>query len=315
MVLRALPTVLAIVVINFFLLQLVPGDAVDVLAAESGAATQESMLHLREQLGLDLPVLTQLVDYLGHLVRLDLGNSARHNMPVNALIGSRAVNTLLLMGTALTLAIVTGLLLGTIMATKVGRWQDRTLSVVALLLYSTPSFWLGLMAIVLFSVKLDWAPSGGVVTIGSELTGWAHVHDIIRHLILPTLATMAFYVAIFSRLIRASILEVSKLDFVRTAKAKGLNPATITLRHILRNALIPVTTVVGMYVGTMLGGAVVIEVVFSWPGMGRLALESVMARDYHVLLGILLFSSLLVIAANIAVDILQAWIDPRIQSE
>ncbi len=311
---QALPTVVGIVIFNFFLLQLAPGDAVDVIAAESGSATQETMAQLRAHFGLDIPVLEQLWNYLSNLAHFNLGDSPRHNMPVTALIGTRIGNTLLLMVSALGLALAAGVLLGAIMAVTVGKWQDRLLSVLSMLLYSTPSFWLGLMAIVLFSVKLGWFPTGGNMTIGAGLTGWDYLIDVIRHLTLPTLAMAGFFVAIFSRLTRSAMLEVSRQDFVRTAQAKGLAPMTVTLRHVLRNALIPVTTVAGMHFGTLLGGAVVIEVVFSWPGLGRLALESVLSRDYSVLMGILFFSSLMVIAANMLVDLLHAWLDPRIQA-
>lgn len=310
---QALPTVLGVVVLNFLLLQLVPGDAADVIAAESGSATAESMAQLRSHFGLDVPLLQQLTSYLNHLAHFSLGTSPRYNLPVTELIGARLGNTLVLMLAALGVALTIGITLGCIMASQVGRWPDRVLSVLALLLYSTPSFWLGLMAIVLFSVHLGWLPTGGSGTIGAGATGWAALVDAARHLVLPALAMSGFYVAIFSRLTRASMLEVSRQDFVRTAQAKGLAPWAVTLHHVLRNALIPVTTVAGMHFGTLLGGAVVVETVFSWPGLGRLAFESVMARDYTVLLGILLMSSLLVILANMLVDLLHAWLDPRIQ--
>ncbi|MBV8620070.1 MAG: ABC transporter permease [Curvibacter sp.] len=310
---QAVPTVIGVVVLNFFLMQALPGDAADVMAAEAGSATAETMAQLRQHFGLDLPVLEQLGAYLGHLAHLSLGNSPRYNLPVTELIGARLGNTLLLMVSALGLALGLGVLLGTVMASLVGRWPDRVLSVLALLLYSTPGFWLGLMAIVLFSVKLGWLPTGGSASIGAGLSGWALLLDHLRHLVLPSLAMAGFYVAIFSRLTRSAMLEVSRLDFVRTAEAKGLHPLTVTLRHVLRNALIPVSTVAGMHFGTLLGGAVVIETVFSWPGLGRLAFEAVMARDYTVLLGILLMSSGLVILANMAVDLLHAWLDPRIR--
>lgn len=310
---QALPTVLGVVVLNFLLLQLVPGDAADVIAAESGSATAESMAQLRSHFGLDAPLLQQLASYLNHLAHFSLGTSPRYNLPVTELIGARLGNTLVLMLAALGLALTVGITLGCIMASRVGRWPDRMLSVLALLLYSTPSFWLGLMAVVLFSVHLGWLPTGGSGTIGSGVAGWGAVVDAARHLVLPALAMSGFYIAIFSRLTRAAMLEVSRQDFVRTAEAKGLAPLAVTLRHVLRNALIPVTTVAGMHFGTLLGGAVVVETVFNWPGLGRLAFESVMARDYTVLLGILLMSSLLVILANMLVDLLHAWLDPRIQ--
>lgn len=311
---QALPTIIGIVIVNFLLLQLLPGDAVDVIAAEAGAATQETMDQLRAHFGLDVSVAQQLWNYLNNLLHFNLGNSPRHNMPVTTLIGMRLGNTLVLMASALGLAFVMGVFLGAIMAFRAGKWPDRVLSVLVLILYSTPSFWLGLMAIVLFSVKLGWFPTGGSMTIGAGLTGWAYFVDLIRHLTLPTIAMAGFFIAIFSRLTRSSMLEVSRQDFVRTAQAKGVGPVALTFRHVLRNALIPVTTVAGMHFGTLLGGAVVIEVVFSWPGLGRLALESVLARDYSVLMGILFFSSLMVIVMNVLVDLLHAWLDPRIQA-
>ena len=304
---------LGVVVLNFFLLQLVPGDAADVMAAEAGSATAETMALLRSQFGLDLSVLERLMAYLGHLAQFDLGMSPRHNQPVLDLIASRMGNTLLLMLSAMGLALLVGVLLGAVMATQVGRWPDRVLSILALVLYSTPAFWLGLMAIVLFAVKLGWLPPGGHESIGAGHTGWARVRDVASYLVLPAVALAGFYVALFSRLTRAAMLEVSHLDFVRTAVAKGLSPFAVAMRHILRNALSPVTTVAGLQLGALLGGSVVIESVFSWPGLGRLALASVQARGFNVLLGILLISSLLVIVANVLVDLLHARLDPRIQ--
>lgn len=310
--LHAGPTVLGIIVLDFLLLQLMPGDAADVIAAEAGVATAETMAAMRERFGLDQPVLTQLMNFLGHLAQFDLGFSPRYNMPVLDLILQRLPGTLLLMVTALSLALLLGTVLGSVMAAWAGKWPDRLLSVVVLLLYSMPGFWVGLMAVVLFSVKLGWLPSDSNMTIGGNLTGWSMVVDRARHLVLPSLALASFFVAVYARLVRTSMLEVQRQDFMRTAHAKGLHPFLIQLRHALRNALIPVTTVAGMHLGNLLGGAVVIETLFGWPGMGRLALEAVLARDFSVLLGVLLLSSLLVILANMLIDLLHAWLDPRI---
>ena len=309
---HALPTVLGIIVLDFLLLQLMPGDAADVIASESGVATAETMAALRERFGLDQPVLTQLANFLGHLAQFDLGFSPRYNMSVLDMIMTRLPGTVLLMVTALSLALVLGIAIGSVMAAWAGRWPDRALSVVVLLFYSMPGFWVGLMAIVLFSVKLGWLPSDGSMTVGANLRGWAFVADRAEHLILPALALASFFVAVYARLVRASMLEVQRQDFMRTAQAKGLHPFFIQLRHALRNALIPVTTVAGMHLGNLLGGAVVVETLFGWPGMGRLALEAVLARDFSVLLGVLLLSSLLVIIANVVIDLLHAWLDPRI---
>ncbi|HEY0124507.1 MAG TPA: ABC transporter permease [Rhizobium sp.] len=311
-VIQAVPTMLGIVILNFFLLKLAPGDAADVMAAEAGSATVESMAALRSRFGLDNPVLVQLVDYLNNLAHFSLGFSPRYGMPVADLIGQRLPGTLMLMLAALTIAITVGLILGSLMATFAGRIPDRLISIVSLLFYSIPGFWIGLMLILLFSVTLGWLPSGGDGTIGSRLTGLPALLDRARYMVLPATSLSLFYLAIYARLTRASMLEVKSQDFVRTARAKGVSPFFVTTRHVLRNALIPITTMAGMHFGGMLGGAVVVETVYSWPGLGRLAFEAVMARDFSVLLGILLLSSFLVIVANAAVDLLQAWLDPRI---
>jgi peptide/nickel transport system permease protein len=309
---QSVPTVIAIVVIDFFLLRLAPGDAADALAAESGSATEETMAALRAHFGLDQPLLVQFFAYVENLLHFSLGFSPLYNMPVARLIGERLPGSLLLMTTALALALVVGITAGVVMAMFAGRLTDRVLSIVALLFYSVPGFWIGLMLIVVFSVWLGWLPSGGRETIGAGLTGFSWLADRVRHLILPATSLAMFFVAIYARLVRASMLEVRDQDYIRSATAKGLSRRVITLRHMLWNALLPVTTVAGMHVGAILGGAVVVETVFSWPGLGRLAFEAVLKRDFSVLLGILLLSSLMVIIVNMLVDLLQAWLDPRI---
>ncbi|MEC5319891.1 ABC transporter permease [Brenneria populi subsp. brevivirga] len=311
--LHALPTAIGIVIVVFFLLQLVPGDAADVLAGESGGATVETLAQMRSQFGLDRPILHQLYGYLNNLAHFSLGFSPRYNAPVTELILSRLPGTLFLMLLAQAAAVIIGVALGTVMAVWAGKWPDRLLSLLALLLYSTPGFWIGLMALILFSVHLDWLPSGGNITIGADLRGWDYVQDMLRHAALPVLALSSFFIAIYARLTRAAILEISRQDFVRTAHAKGLAPLAVTVRHVLRCALLPITTVAGMHFGNLLGGAAVVETVFSWPGLGRLALDAVLARDFNVLLGVLLLSAFLVIVANVLVDLLQSWLDPRIK--
>ena len=306
------PTILGIIVLDFLLLQLVPGDAADMIASESGSATAESMAAIRQRFGLDQSVFNQLLNFLGHLAQGDLGFSPRYNMSVYDMIMTRLPGTLLLMTTALSLALLLGIVVGSVMAAWAGRWPDRVLSVVVLLFYSMPGFWVGLMAVVLFSVNLGWLPSDGSMTVGANLTGWAFIWDRLSHLMLPALALASFFIAVYARLTRAAMLEVQRQDFMRTAAAKGLHPFFIQLHHALRNALIPVTTVAGMHLGNLLGGAVVVETLFGWPGMGRLALEAVLARDFSVLLGVLLLSSFLVILANMLIDLLHAWLDPRI---
>ena len=310
--LQAIPTAICIVVLNFILLQMAPGDAVDVLAAESGAATLEGMAAMRERFGLNAPVIEQLSAYLNRLLHLDLGTSARFGVPISELIAQRLPGTLLLMALALGMAAVIGVALGAVMSSFAGRLSDRVLSILSLLFYSIPNFWIGLMLIVLFSVKLGWLPSGGSGSIGMGLTGWAALVDQARYLVLPAASLALYYVAIYARLTRAAMLEVRAQDYVRTAQAKGLPPLVVNVHHILRNALIPITTMAGMHVGAMLGGAVVVETVFSLPGLGRLAFEAVLGRDIQVLLGILLLSSFLVIVMNALVDLLHTFLDPKI---
>ncbi|MFG1296913.1 ABC transporter permease [Xanthobacter variabilis] len=311
--LQSVPTIVGIVILNFFLLRLAPGDAADVLAGEAGAATVETLAALKAKFGFDLPVLQQLGAYLWNLAHFSLGISPRYNQPVAALIAERLPNTLSLMGAALGFALLTGIALGAVMASFAGRVPDKVLSVLSLLFYSIPSFWIGLMLIVLFAVKLGWLPSGGAETIGAGLSGGEMLLDRARYLVLPALSLALFYVAIYARLTRGEMLEVKAQDHVRTARAKGLSPFAVATRHVLRNALIPVTTMAGIHLAGLLGGAVVVETVYSWPGLGRLAYEAVLGRDFHVLLGILLLSSFLVVAINAAIDILQAALDPRIE--
>lgn len=312
---QAIPTVFGILLLNFLLLRLIPGDAVDVLASESGGATEATLAQWRSHFGLDLGLGQQLLAYLSHLAHLDLGLSPRFNLPVSQLVFDRLPNTLLLMVSALLLALTLGIAAGVVMASKVGRWPDRALSLIVLLLYSTPGFWIGLMAVVLFSVTLGWLPSDGIETLGMDLHGVDWLLDRVRHAILPVLTLATFYIALYARLTRASMLEVQRQDFVRTAKAKGLHPVRVAVRHVLRNALLPVTTMAGLHFAALLGGAAVTETLFGWPGLGRLTLDAVLSRDYNLLLGILLLSSILVVVVNVAMDLLQAWLDPRVQAE
>ncbi|MHA6692489.1 ABC transporter permease [Devosia sp. A449] len=310
--LQAVPTIFGVVVLNFLLLKMLPGDVADTIAMEAGSATVESMAAIRERLGLNLGLFDQIVQYLSRLAHFDLGVSARLGVPVTELILDRLPDTLMLVITALFFAFVIGVVLGWVMSVFAGKWPDRLISFVLMFVYAMPGFWLGLMSIVLFSVVLGWLPSNGNATVGAGLTGWASVVDRMLHLVMPAFALSLFYAAVYARLTRASMLEVLQQDFMRTAAAKGLHPIAMQFRHALRNALIPVTTMAGMHLGNMLGGAMVVETVFGWPGMGRLALDSVMNRDFSILLGILLLSSIIVIVANVVVDIVQSWLDPRI---
>ena len=311
--LQSIPAIFGIIVINFFVLHLAPGDAADVLAGEAGAATEAYMEQLRETFGLDQPLYVQLYEYVANILQLNLGYSFRHNMPVFDLIVDRLPATLWLMLSAIFLAISLGILLGVTSARFVNTMIDRVNSVLALLCYSTPVFWIGLMMIVLFSVNLRWLPSGGFETIGAGYTGIDLLLDILAHTLMPALSLSLFYLAVYARLMRASMLEVYRLEFVTTAHAKGLSPTRVAFKHVLRNALLPVVTMAGLHLGALLGGAVVVEVVFSWPGIGRLAFDAILQRDFNLLLSVLVLSSVLVILANLAVDLIYAWLDPRIE--
>lgn len=308
----SLPTLLLILVGIFCLLQFAPGDTVDAMLAQMGGGDAAIAADLRRFYGLDLTVAEQLAHYLWRLVRLDLGFSAIYGKPVATVILERLPATLSLMGASLSFAFATGMALGVIAARRVNRWPDTLISTLGLIFYATPSFWFGLMAIVLFSVHLQWLPAGGFGDVAMGYTGARRVLDIAWHLVLPTLTLGLIFLAIYLRIMRASMLEVLSLDFVRTARAKGLRETRIITRHVLRNALLPMVTLIGLQAGTMLGGAVVVESVFSLPGLGRLAYESVVQRDLNTLLGIVFVSALLVIAVNFLVDMLYARLDPRI---
>jgi peptide/nickel transport system permease protein len=233
-------------------------------------------------------------------------------MPVLDLILARLGPTLLLMLTTFGVSVSVGIALGLLAASRAGSWRDTVISLLALVSYATPLFWVGLMLIVVFSVKLDWLPTSGMETVGAFHEGWARVVDIGRHLILPALSLSLFYLALYVRLMRAAVLEQAGMDYVTTARAKGLDELRITLSHVLRNAVLPVVTVAGVQVGGLLGGSVVVESVFAWPGLGLLAFQSLFARDFNLLLGIFFLSACLVVVLNLLVDIVHTLLDPRI---
>ena len=311
--LRAIPTIVVIVLLNFGLVHLAPGDAADVLAGEAGAATPEYMQQLRQKFGLDKPLAVQLLVYMKNIFSFDLGYSFRHDRPVRQLVLERLWPTLLLMGTTLVLSVGLGILLGILAARRVNSWQDNVISVVALISYATPLFWAGLMLIVVFSIKLGWLPTSGMENVTAFNEGWARVLDIVRHLVLPALTLSLFYLAFYARLMRASMLEQSGMDYITTARAKGLTESQIAWRHTLRNAVLPVVTMAGIQVGSLLGGSVVVETVFGWPGLGSLAFDSLFARDLNLLLGIFFISACLAVVVNMVVDVIYSMLDPRIE--
>ncbi|GAB1378217.1 ABC transporter permease [Pararhodobacter aggregans] len=304
---------LAIAIINFFLLKLAPGDAAEALAGQAGTADPAYIAQLRAQFGLDQPLLSQLWAFLVRLATLDLGYSYVFNERVSVLIFSRMPATLMLMGAAIVIAVIGGIVFGVTAARYANRWPDRVISFLALLLYGTPPYWIGLMMILIFAVTLGWTPTSGMENVLAFNTGWDRVVDIAHHLILPALAQSIFYLAIYIRLVRAGMLEVLSLDFIRVARAKGISERRLSYRHALRNAVLPLVTVVGTNVGNFLGGAVLTETVFSWPGVGRLMFDAMFQRDLNLLLSILVLSSFFVILANLIVDLLYAVINPTVE--
>lgn len=308
----SVPVLLGIVILNFLLVQLADGDAASVLAGEAGGAPPEYLAQLRQQFGLDQPLYIQLWRYITDMLTLDLGHSFRFGAPVLDVILERLGATLLLMGCAFTLSLLIGVLLGVVAATAVNTWKDQLISIIAVIAYATPLFWLGLMLILLFSVQLNWLPTSGMEDVVAFYEGWDRVIDIAHHLILPTLTLSLFYSAIYARMMRASMLEQRGMDYVITARAKGLSDKKITYRHVLRNALLPVVTMAGIQAGAMLGGSVVIEAVFAWPGLGQLAFQALFARDFSLLLGIFFLSACLVVLVNLLVDLIYMVLDPRI---
>ncbi|MGB3418348.1 MAG: ABC transporter permease [Mesorhizobium sp.] len=304
--------VLALVIVGtFLLLEAAPGDAVDAyIASTGGDAGMVEML--RQSWGLDQSALTRLANYVWALAHFDLGRSVAFSRPVLDVILERLPNTLLLMGSATALSFALGSLFGIIAGARPGSLRDRFLSIGSLALYAVPSFWFGLVLIVVFAVDLRWLPVGGIETIASGRTGLSRAADIAVHLVLPVTALGLIYLALYLRMMRAGMAEIWRMDFILAARAKGLPRRRIVLAHVARNALLPLVTMLGLQSAQMLGGSVVIESVFAVPGLGRLAQEAVGARDTPLLMGIILTSAVLVVVINLAVDIAYAFLDPRV---
>ena len=312
-ILQALPVMILIMIGSFLLLKLAPGDTVDALVGDMGGADPAFVARLRQEYGLDQPVWVQLWRYLSHLAQFDFGRSFVFQAPVSQVLLSRLWVTMLLMGASLVAAFVFGIVLGAIAARRAYSLTDNTISTLGLVFYAMPSFFLSLLMILLFSIKLGWLPAGGIKNIAAFHTGWRLWWDIALHLVMPVLALSLIYMAFYMRLMRTSILEVMELDFVRTARAKGAGRSRLMWHHIMRNALLPVITLLGLQFSTVLGGSVVVETIFNLPGLGHLAFNSVIKRDLNTLMGIIFLCSVIVIVVNIATDLIYAWLDPRIE--
>lgn len=305
--------ILAVIVMCFSLVHLAPGDAALVIAGESGAGDPELIEQIREDLGLDDPYLVQLSRYVGDVASGDFGTSYRFNEPVTSLIGDRIWPTILLVTTALVFAIVIGVLVGVFTARRPESPVSHGVTVFSLVGYSMPVFWTGYLLIIAFASNVRWFPVAGMRDVRFEGNRFEEWLDIAHHLVLPALTLGLIYLAQYSRLSRASMLEVLQSDYVRTARAKGLAERKVVYKHALRNAVIPVITIAGLQFGALLSGALLVETVFNWPGLGRLAADSVFQRDAPVLLGVLICSAVLVVAINILTDVVYRMIDPRIR--
>jgi len=309
----AVPIILAILVINFLIVHIVPGDPIQALVGDfptpPGYADQ-----VRHEFGLDQPLSTQLGLYLLKLGEGNLGFSFVNRQAVLGLIVQRSQFTLLLMLPALAAAAALGVVLALAAAPRAGSLYDSGITALSLVGFSVPIFWLGQLLVIVFAIKLHWLPAQGMFSLRETLTGWPAVADVLWHLVLPMFSVTIYYVAIVARVARASVLDAMSQDFVLTAKAKGLSRRYVLWRHVLPNALIPIVTVIGYNFGYSLTGAILVETVFAWPGLGNLFITSIGNRDYPVLQGIFLVTAIAVVIANVVTDMLYAALDPRVRS-
>ena len=303
------PVLLGVSLVVFLVLHLTPGDPAEVMLGSQ--ATQEDLTRLRAQLGLDRPLHVQYVHWIGHVLRGDLGRSLWMKRPVLAEVMERFKATLLLTASALLLSTLGGIALGIGAATRVNSLLDRLSTVASLFGASMPVFWLGIVLMVIFSLWLGWLPASGMFAP----YGGGDARDLLAHLLLPAFTLAAASVTIIARLTRSAMLDVLGQDYVRTARAKGTSEWVVVVRHALKNALIPIVTVVGVQAGYLLGGAVLTETVFAWPGVGTLVVQGILARDVPLVQGCVLVIAFTFVLVNLAVDVLYAYLDPRIRYE
>jgi peptide/nickel transport system permease protein len=307
-----IPTILLSIVINFVLLHAAPGDPARVLAGRDNP-TEEQIAAIRAELGLDQPLPVQFWSYVRELAQGNMGQSLAFKQPVFDLIKSRLPATLLLTLTSAVLALVIGTLLGVIAAQRAGGTVDTALSFGNYALFAMPSFWLGLLMIVIFASTLGWLPTAGMRNVRADYTGWRDVLDVLQHLILPATTLALVQTPIYFRIARASVLQQQREDYVTTFRATGMPESRVFRRYALRNALLPTVTVFGLSLGFVFTGAALVEIVFAWPGIGRLTLDAVFRRDYPLLLGVYLILAIAVSIAVLLTDLIYAILDPRIR--
>jgi peptide/nickel transport system permease protein len=312
-VVKTMLVAVAVVVLSFFLIRLAPGDAATVMAGQAGYADEAFLKSLRAEYGLDRPLPMQLWRYADAVAHGDLGISYARRQPVLGVILERLPNTLLLDGFALAVAIAGGVWLGSVAARRPGSAGDAAVTALSMIFYAVPQFWLGMVAVLVFAVWLNVLPPFGIETLGNDAVGLSRFPDIASHMILPGMTLALYFLASYARLTRAAMIEVADQDFVKTARSKGLAERLVARRHILRNAAIPLVTFAGLQASILVGGSVLVENVFSWPGIGTLAWEAVQGRDNPLLLGIFIVTALLVSLLNLVTDIAYSLADPRVE--
>ncbi len=300
------PVLFGISIIVFLIMELIPGDAAQAILGSY--ATPENLARVRRELGLDQPLVHRYFIWLGNILQGDLGRSYILQRPVLDEVLDRLGPTMLLAGTSLMLASLFGMLAGVIAAIKQFRWQDGLLTTVVLIGISTPSFWLGLMLTLVFAVELGWFPVSGM----RRVVGGGGIGDILRHLVLPSVSLAIVATGVIARLTRSTMLEVLRRDFIRSARAKGLNERSVILKHAYKNALVSIIPVLGIQTGFVIGGAVYIETVFQWPGIGRMLVAAIQQRDILLVQGGVVVIAAVYVIINLIVDVLQSVVDPRI---
>ncbi len=309
-----IPLLLGISLLSFAIMQMAPGDPVSLGAGMNPKIDPGYLVKLRESYGLNDPLMVQFWHWLRRMASLDFGNSFRDGRPVLKVIAERMPATLLLSGLSEVLLFLVAVPLGIAAATHQGKWLDRWTTLFAFTGFAMPSFWFALMLMLFFGVQLGWLPVSGMTGIGFEDLSWpGKVWDLAQHLVLPLGVTTFGGLASVSRFARTSMLEVIRQDYIRTARAKGLTERVVIYKHALRNALIPIVTLVGLSLPALIGGSFIIETLFAWPGMGRLGLEAVFTHDYPVLMGTGVISGFLTLLGNLLADVGYAWLDPRVR--
>ncbi len=309
--LQSIPILFGITIMTFSIMQLAPGNPMQTMI--NPKISSEEMEKAQENLGMNEPIYVQYYNWMKEVLQGNLGYTIKTGQPVGKIILERLPATLLLTGMAFIMAFAIGVPLGVYSATHRYKLPDYVLTVISFIGISIPSFFFGLGMIFIFALKLGWLPTSGMVSIGADYQGFALFLDYLKHVIMPASVLALPTIAVVMRFTRSSLLEVLNQDFIRTADAKGLSKQVVYLKHALRNALIPVITIFGLSIPFLFGGAYITEHIFNWPGMGSLGIQSIVAREYPVIMALNLFTSMLVMSGNLLADVMYAWADPRIR--